>query len=293
VSAVAVAPARRVAQKRAPVRQAAPAAAVRLPISPARARRWLLWGLLALVIAAVVATVLALRLPQRAADAALAASVRAGFAVGSADDVRVDGLKHLDRAAVVAAVLDDGSTATLGMDLEAIRARLLKLDWVREATVARRLPNRIEVTIVERVPAALWQRHGRLALIDASGHVLAIDDLAPYAKLPLVVGTGAELEYPSLMALLATRPALAKMVDAASWVGGRRWDLMLKSRETVSLPEGYADAQAALAAFARADAAQHLIGGGFERFDLRLPGKMVVRLPKRVTPEAKAKGTAI
>lgn len=289
-----MAPARRAAAKRTPPpRVVAPAAVVRLPVSPARMRRLAMWALILLAVAAIIGAVVALRVPQRLVEAMLAASVRAGFVVGSADDVRVEGLDHLDRAAVVAAVLDDGSTATLGMDLDMVRARLLKLDWVRDAVVARRLPDRIEVTIVERVPAALWQRHGRLALIDATGHVLAIDDLSGYAKLPLIVGTGAELEYPSLRALLASQPALGHQVDAASWVGGRRWDLMLKSHETVSLPEGYADAQAALAAFARADEVQHLVGGGFERFDLRLPGKMVVRLPKRVTPEAKAKGTAI
>jgi cell division protein FtsQ len=52
-------------------------------------------------------------------------------------------------------------------------------------------------------------------------------------------------------------------------VGSRRWDLSFQSGETVSLPEGGGDAQAALAKFAQNDRSSGLLGRGILRFDLR------------------------
>jgi len=205
----------------------------------------------------------------------------------------VSGLTHMSADPVYAAATGGASSAMLATSPAEIRERLLAMPWVKEAGVARRLPSTLVIRIVERVPAALWQQHGHVSLMDATGHALPASDLAPYAKLPLVVGAGANLEYPSLMALLSTERAIAPMVDAATWVGGRRWDLILKSRETLALPEGYAEAEAALAAFARANAKEPLIGRGFARFDLRLPGRMVVRVNRAVDPKAAPKGTAI
>ena len=66
---------------------------------------------------------------------------------------------------------------------------------------------------------------------------------------------------------------------SASWVGQRRWDLAVQAGET-SLPEGNAAAATALAKFAKMDKSAGLLGRGFERFDLRIPGKMTVRLPR-------------
>jgi cell division protein FtsQ len=72
---------------------------------------------------------------------------------------------------------------------------------------------------------------------------------------------------------------LKPQLVSATWVGGRRWDLNLQTGETIALPEGEDDAKAALMKFADLDKATGLIGRGLVRFDLRLPGKMIVRLP--------------
>jgi cell division protein FtsQ len=48
----------------------------------------------------------------------------------------------------------------------------------------------------------------------------------------------------------------------------------------VALPEGEARAGAALAKFAKLDKSTGLLGRGIVRFDMRVPGKMIVRLPR-------------
>jgi cell division protein FtsQ len=48
----------------------------------------------------------------------------------------------------------------------------------------------------------------------------------------------------------------------------------------VALPEGEAASKSALTKFARLDKSTGLLGRGIVRFDLRVPGKMIVRLPR-------------
>lgn len=269
----APAPRRAAPRRRAPPPRATPA--LRVPFSPRALRRAGAWSALALIAAAGLAGLWAAGVPARLAADAVDASVRGGFEVRK---VEIAGLRHLDAAPVRAAALAGPSSAMIETDLVAIRARLVALPWVADATVARRLPDTLGVTIVERVPAAIWQWRGRQALVDAQGRVLARDGLARFGRLPLVVGAGANTELASLAALMGAAPALASKIDSATWVGARRWDVKLKSGEVLALPEGYARAEAALAAFDRLNRERTLIGRGFARFDLRLDGKMVVRV---------------
>jgi cell division protein FtsQ len=126
----------------------------------------------------------------------------------------------------------------------------------------------------------LWQDEDRLTLIDAEGVVLDRVPVAQMPDLPLLIGKGANGQAVPLDQLLAKVPALRAQLVSATWVGQRRWDLSFQSGETVALPEGAAAASAALVRFAKIDQSAGLLGRGIVRFDLRIPGKMTVRLPR-------------
>jgi len=79
---------------------------------------------------------------------------------------------------------------------------------------------------------------------------------------------------------MAAVPTLQPQLASATWVGRRRWDLSFQSGETIALPEGEQPARAALVKFAKLDRSNGLLGRGVVRFDLRIPGKMIVRLPR-------------
>jgi cell division protein FtsQ len=98
--------------------------------------------------------------------------------------------------------------------------------------------------------------------------------------LPLLIGPGANAQSRNLDALLAEAPTLRPQLESASWIGRRRWDLHFQSGETVALPEGTAEAKAALAKLAKLDKSSGVLGRGIVRIDLRIPGQMVVRLPR-------------
>jgi len=261
--------------------------AKRLPVDQARANK--LAGLVfaAFILVIVIVVVIALGLPAKAERAAGAAVGNAGFTVGG---YQIVGLRHMDRRPIDEVVTDELKRAAdeagtdkapqALVDAGAIRNRLLGFGWIKDARVLRRLPDTLVIDIVERRPAALWQSDGRLALIDADGVVLDRVPIDRMPDLPLLIGPGANAQEQQLGRLLAAVPTLKPQLASATWVGGRRWDLNFSSGETVALPEGDTAALTALDKFAKLDKSSGLLGRGIVRFDLRVPGKMVVRLPR-------------
>ena len=265
--------------------------AKRLPVDQARANKVAGLVFAAFMLAIALVVLMALDIPAKAERAAAAAVGHAGFTVSG---YQIVGLTHMSRAPVDEVVTDELRRAAdeAGTDKApqalvdggAIRQRLLQFGWVKDARVLRRLPDTLVIDIVERKPAALWQNQGELALIDADGVVLDRVPVDKMPDLPLLIGPGANSQEQELAGLMADVPTLKPQLASATWVGGRRWDLNFQTGETVALPEGYDAARTALVKFAKLDKQTALLGRGLVRFDLRVPGKMIVRLPHPLEP---------
>ena len=245
-----------------------------LPMGEETLRRWatrlvLVGGGAVVLVAAAWAGV-----PAMAGAALGETAARAGFRL---DEVQTEGAPHLGQLTVNAIVYEQQTRALPLIDLDRIRTRLLEQGWVADAQVSRRYPNKLLVRITERVPAAVWQNHGELTLVAADGVLLAQVDRNAMPGLPLLIGPNANQQAPDYARLLDAAPALRSHVAAATWIDNRRWNLRFSSGETLKLPEE--KAAAALLDFARRDSAHPLLGRGWLSFDLRLPGKMVVRRP--------------
>ena len=266
-------------------------------LSSAGANKLAAFGFTGFLVLMAGAAAIALDLPAKAAFSAGEAVGSAGFRV---DGYQIVGLKQMDRKLVDAVVVDElrRAAAMAGktkpaqplVDVTRIRERLLRFGWVQDARVSRRLPDTLVIDIVERTPSALWQDRQRLALIDSDGVVLDRVKIDNMPDLPLVIGPGANERASQLKTILADAPTMQAQLASATWVGGRRWDLSFQSGETVALPEGEQAARAALTKFAKVDQSNGLLGRGLVRFDLRIPGKMIVRLPRApgepIQPEA-------
>lgn len=251
--------------------------AAKLPVDQRSANRMANWGLGVFVAAILAGTAYAVDLPGKAWTAAGESLGDAGFRVRSID---IKGIQNMDSRPVFAIAASEKQTAMPLLDIAAIREKLLGYGWVKDARVSRRFPDTLVIDIVEREPAALWQDRERLSLIDGEGVVLGRVKVSDMPDLPLLVGTGANARSRDLAALLEAAPNLKPQMESATWVGGRRWDLKFQTGETVTLPEGEQDAKTALAKFASLDKSQGLLGRGIIRFDLRVPDKMIVRLPE-------------
>lgn len=192
--------------------------------------------------------------------------------------VTVSGRSVVKATDVLAALDIERGDDILSIDLGAARERLQSLSWVQSASIERRLPDAIHVTLVERRPMALWQTDGKMHLVDQNG--IAIEgegaQLALYAKLPLIVGDDAPRYAAELIDLLAREPEIGKRVEAAIRVSKRRWNLKLDNGVEIRLPEeGMAEAFERLARLERTD---RLLARDITVVDMRQPDRLVVRL---------------
>ena len=162
----------------------------------------------------------------------------------------------------------------LAIDLEAARARIQALPWVRQASVRRVLPDTIVVEIVERRPLALWQHDKKFALIDEEGQAILRDDVARFSDLMVVVGEDAAPNATALVRMLATEPELMRRVKAAVRVGGRRWNVHLEQGIDVKLPEQ--DPEAAWRRLADYQRRYGVLDKQVRTVDLRLSDRLTV-----------------
>lgn len=219
---------------------------------------------------------------RRSVDAYYRATAAAGFAVreilvtgrqATADDALLE-ILNIKRGAPIFAF--DPVAA-----LEAVR----KLPWVADATIERRLPDTIYVSILERKPMARWQFGGNVKVIDNTGAVLPQADPAAFAALPLVVGKGADSEARGLFALLAQHAEIAPLVRSATRVSERRWNLQLGEGVTVRLPE-YGTEQA-LARLTKLVKDRKIMARDIVAIDLRQKDRIAVETPGPVAPSGK------
>ena len=91
-------------------------------------------------------------------------------------NVTVEGLRYASRAKLLQVFAPDFGRSIYLLPLDLRRASLLRLSWVRDATVRRIWPNRLDIRIAEREPAAFvelpYGAISRYALIDSDGVIL-------------------------------------------------------------------------------------------------------------------------
>ncbi|WP_397603341.1 cell division protein FtsQ/DivIB [Sphingorhabdus sp.] len=252
-----------------------------LPLTEKEVQRIVTWIILAVLtlLALVAAQYAGLTAAAYQQYAALAA--KAGFQVKR---VPVTGMERVDQLKVYQLVLAEKDRAMPLVDIEKIRADLLQYGWIKDARVSRRLPDTLAVEIIERKPAALWQRDGKYSLIDANGIVLANVRAGEGGDLPTLNGNEANAHIVALNALLDNASALKSQVSGATWIGNRRWDLQFQTGETLALPEGEAEAAKALLNFARLDGVHRLLGRDLIHFDLRDPDRAYFRKAPKAKP---------
>lgn len=221
---------------------------------------------------------------ERVRAKAVALTAAAGLAV---NDVVVQGRGRTSGDAILTALGAARGTPMLEISPAAAKTRLEALPWIRSASVERLLPDTLFVQVTERQPLALWQRKGKLELIDREGEVVPVPSLDEFADLLILVGDDAPKAAPGLLEMLATEPALQTHVSAAVRIGGRRWNLKLDNGIDVALPED--SVGAAWHQLAQLDRTDGLLKRNILKVDLRLPDRLVLQVPEAAKPAAPTK----
>ena len=194
--------------------------------------------------------------------------------------VSLSGQRQVSREEIFAAAGVTDHSSLLFLDVADARARLEAIPWIAEATVRKLYPDRLQITVTEREPFALWQQQGKVKVIAADGTVLSEKVEPRLSSLSFVVGNGAAARARDFLAVLDKYPSIRDSVRASIYVAERRWNLKLKNGVDVRLPE--TNLEGALATLARLDREKNLLSRDITAVDLRLADRLTVRLSDAV-----------
>jgi cell division protein FtsQ len=190
--------------------------------------------------------------------------------------IPVEGADQTDPEALKAAIGLEMEDSLVGFDVQAARARLEELPWVAEAVVSRRLPDTVKIQVFEHEAVARLKTEEDIWLITKTGqHIVPAENR--FANLPLLRGGGAGQAAASLLALLVPYPNFALQLQAADFVGERRWDLNFKSGLQVKLPAQ--NPARALTLLQQLETRRHVLSLSGGMVDLRLEDRVVLELP--------------
>ena len=196
----------------------------------------------------------------------------AGFRITS---IALAGQRRLSREDVLTTAGITGRTSLLFLDASEVRTRLKANPWIADATVLKLYPGRLHIAVTERDAFALWQRDGKVEVIADDGAVVEPYAGQYFAKLPLVVGIGAETRAKGFVAALDKYPSVRDQLSAAVLVAERRWNVMLKNGINILLPaEGL---EQALDTLVRLDRDNKILSRDIATIDLRLADRVTVR----------------
>jgi len=210
----------------------------------------------------------------------------AGHVGFSVENILVEGRMHSDPDVLRAVLNVERGDPIFAFDPKDARDLLERISWVREAHVERRLPDTIYIGLIEREPMALWQSKGKIRVIDPEGVTLTDLKIAPYKDLIIIVGEDAPKHAAELIGMISAEPGLNDKIEAATWVGERRWDLKFKNGLTVKLPEK--DTGLALRRLMQAQEADHLLEKDLTSIDMRENDRIIARTKPGAVQDYKA-----
>jgi len=224
--------------------------------------------------------------PRRAVPAAAAAVVAVALAAGawyafdsiSAQPIRevtfAGDLSRVSRADLDAFARSVQGASPASASLEAVLAAARRIPWVREATVRRRFPDAIQVTLEAYQPLARW---GDASLVSTRGEVFdaEYDGFLPRLRGPEGSAPRVAAMYPAIARALAP---LASPVTEAIFSPRGAWQVVLGSGLTLDV--GRDDVEARLARFAAAWPQLSSQGVSSRHADLRYANGFALRTTK-------------
>jgi cell division protein FtsQ len=130
----------------------------------------------------------------------------------------------------------DNNTPLFSINPAEVKQAIESDSWIKAAIVYRKLPNTLQIKVLERTPIALWQYNKRVFLIDEDGYTMN-GDVETFDHLPYFIGEGANVYAASLIKILSQKPSLLHDTSYIIRLGNRRWDLILKNDILVKMPE--------------------------------------------------------
>jgi len=187
---------------------------------------------------------------------------------GASPEVRMQVVDTLSR--IEASVANNNT-------VELVRSELMTLPMVKDISVTVRDGGTLMIDIIEKLPVLIWHIDDEYVLIDRKGDRLrSIPARDDHPDLHLVSGIGAERNVEEALAIFNESWDLLQMTRGLVRVGERRWDIVLDRGRLIMLPEK--DPIDALRLLNVVEQSKDILARNLSVIDLRIPGKLVVRM---------------
>jgi cell division protein FtsQ len=121
------------------------------------------------------------------------------FRLDSGDEIEVLGAQRVGREQILEVMSADIGRNVFFIPLDRRRGQIEEIPWVESAAVSRMLPNRLRVSVRERVPVAFAKIGSKIHLVDAHGMVMEL----PPAGAP---SEGDEFSFPVILGISDSEP---------------------------------------------------------------------------------------
>ena len=162
----------------------------------------------------------------------------------TAQEVIVKGRHRISKTDLLQAIQITHGDSIWKYPLLSIKKRVEEISWVHTAVIQRILPHTVVVTLVEKVPLAIWQHQGEKKLIDQEGHVIPAVSCTSFKELPVITGSDAPKQFASLYKQIQKHWKHSP-VKGGSFLRSYRWNLYLANGQVIMLPEISHDYEAA------------------------------------------------
>ena len=155
----------------------------------------------------------------------------------------------------------------------------LNPEIVLRALIKRKFPNTIEVTIIENLPFAVFINGNNQYLIDEDGDIISLYlDSEDYKDFLKVTGQEANLNFSKLIRdINVSYPEIINNIIEVEFIEGRRWNLILKDKLKIKLPEKESSYQ--LKKLKQLQQDQKIFSTNIIEIDLREKGRATIKVP--------------
>jgi cell division protein FtsQ len=169
--------------------------------------------------------------------------------------------------------------SSFDLDLVDLRNRVLSLPPVETAEVRLEGGSILHVKVKEKVPALLLKDDTGIHVLNKNGDYIRPLLSTEYgSKLPVITGEGAQKAAAEAFILFSALYDKLDEVRGLVLVGGRRWNIVLKSGQVIMLPEK--KSKQAVQKILILDKAEKILSRDIAVFDFRLPYRITLRFPE-------------
>ena len=169
--------------------------------------------------------------------------------------------------------------SSFDLDLADLRNRVLSLPPVETAEVRLEGGSILHVKVKEKVPALLLKDDTGIHVLNKNGDYIRPLFSTEYGlKLPVITGEGAQKAAAEAFILFSALYDKLDEVRGLVLVGGRRWNIVLKSGQVIMLPEK--KSEQAVQKILILDKAEKILSRDIAVYDFRLPYRITLRFPE-------------